>query len=132
MSVGSIHLHALPYAWPVLWPLLEKAARRTPDMPEVRPLVESGHAQLWAIVENGRPVAAVTTQITLEPEKRCRIWLVGGSRVREWVGVFLEKLTEWARGYGCVALWARGRRGWDRLGEELGFQRVGAEWERRI
>ena len=26
MSVGNIHLHALPFAWPVLWPLLEKPA----------------------------------------------------------------------------------------------------------
>lgn len=132
MTVASIHLHALPFAWPVLWPMLEPAARRTPDMPDVLPLIESGHAQLWAIIENGQPIAAVTTQITLEPEKRCRIWLVGGSRVREWVSTFLEKLTEWARGFGCVALWAKGRRGWDRLGQQLGFQRLGAEWERRI
>lgn len=131
--VASIHLHALPAAWPILWPFLEPAATRW-EMTEidVRRVIDKDEARLWAIVEDGRPIAAVTTQITTDPERRCRIWLVGGSRVREWVEVFLEKITEWARGYGCVALWARGRKGWDPLGAALGFQRVDTDWVRRI
>jgi hypothetical protein len=66
MSVGNIHLHALPFAWPQLWPMLEAAASQV-DLTEkeVRRIIESGHAELWAIAEDGKPVAAVVTQVTL-------------------------------------------------------------------
>jgi hypothetical protein len=128
MSVGNIHLHALPFAWPVLWPMLERAARRArPPIPEaeVRRTVESGHAQLWAILENGHPIAAVTTQITLDPEKRCRVWLVGGSRMTEWVGDFLGKVEPWARSYGCKAIWGtQSRAAWVRIGRLLGCEPI--------
>jgi hypothetical protein len=121
MSVGNIHLHALPFAWPVLWPMLEKPASLV-DMTEkdVRRVIESGHAELWAISEDGKPV----TQVTLEPEKRCLIWIVGGSRVREWMGVFMAKIEEKAREWGCVGLWASGRSGWKHIAKALGFERV--------
>lgn len=138
MTIGSIHLHALPFAWPVLWPMLEPAARRGGKTEaDVRPLIESGHAQLWAIVEQGKPIAAVVTQITLEPEKRCLMWFIGGGRAREWATDFLEKIAEWARSWGCVALWGAGRKGWARIVESNGFVRIddvdGLDtWERRL
>lgn len=134
---ASIHLQDLPFAWPALWPMLEPAARLV-DMTEsyVRRVVESGHAELWAIRENGKPIAAVVTQITLEPVKRCLIWIVGGSRVREWMGVFMTKIEAYARDLGCVGLWAEGRKGWRDIAKALGFERVsdGAlpVWERRL
>jgi hypothetical protein len=109
MTVASIHLHSLPFAWPVLWPMLEKAARLV-DLTEiyVRREIERGHAELWAIREDGKPIAAVVTQVTLEPEKRCLIWIVGGTRVREWMGTFMPKIEGAAREWGCVAIWASG------------------------
>jgi hypothetical protein len=127
MSVGNIHLHALPFAWPVLWPMLERAAVRTPGITEmdVRRLIECGHAQLWAIVENGAPVAAVTTQITLEPETRCRVWLVGGSRMTEWLPAFLTTVEPWARSLGCKAIWGtQSRRAWVRISHLLGCEPI--------
>ena len=127
MSVASIHLHALSFAWPILWPMLEKAARRTPGITEmdVRRTIESGHAQLWAIVENGQPVAAVATQVTLEPEKRCRVWLVGGSRMTEWLPDFLKSLSPWARGLGCTMIWGtQSRSAWVRIARTLGCEPI--------
>lgn len=138
MTVASINLHSLAYAWPILWPMLEKAARRTPGMPDVRALIESRHAQLWAIVENGTPIAAVATQITLGPEKSCRIWLVGGSRMTEWVGDFLAVLEPWARSLGCVRIWGtQSRKGWVRIAKLLGCEPIEAfegipSWGRKI
>lgn len=140
MTIASIHLHALPFAWPLLWPLLEKAASRS-DMSEmdVRRVIERGDAQLWAIVENKAPVAAVTTQITLQPERRCRVWLVGGTRMTEWADTFLENIAAWARTMGCVALWgsSASRPGWQRMTRLLGFEPIepvegNPSWARRI
>lgn len=140
MTVASIHLHSLPLAWPVLWPMLEKAARRTPDLSEmdVRRLVENGHAQLWAIVENGAPVAAITTQVTLEPETRCRVWLVGGARMIEWLPAFLGTVEPWARSLGCKAIWGtQSRRAWVRISRLLGCEPIEPfegtpSWGRRL
>lgn len=141
MSVAGIHLHALPLAWPVLWPFLEKAAKRAKPAPldeaDVRRTIETGHAQLWAIVENGQPIAAVTTQITLEPEKRCRVWLVGGTRMVEWVDSFLAVVVPWAKSLGCTAIWGtESRKGWVHIAKLLGCQPIdaveGPSWGRRI
>jgi hypothetical protein len=138
MSVGHIHMHALPFAWPVLWPALEPAASQV-DLTEkdVRRAIESGHAELWGIFEDGQPVAAVVTKVTLEPEKRCLMWLIGGRRTREWVTPFLAKIEAKAREWGCVALWGAGREGWARIVEPNGFVRITdvdgfRAWERKI
>lgn len=141
MTVASIHLHSLPVAWPILWPMLEKAARRARPQAvleaDVRRTIETKHAQLWAIVEDGQPIAAVTTQITLEPEKRCRIWLVGGSRMTEWAPAFMESIEPWARSLGCTHIWGtQSRKGWSRIVRLMGGEPIeaveGPAWGRRI
>jgi hypothetical protein len=124
LATTGIPLRDLHVVWPDLWPLLEPAVQRTPDKPDVLARLIAGDAELWAVYEDGRPVAAITTWITLDPEKRCRIWLVGGSRVRDWVGDFLPKVEAWARGLGCVALYASGRDGWTRLAKNMGWEPV--------
>jgi hypothetical protein len=131
MTATGIPLRDLHLVWHDLWPLLEPAVKRSPDYsagdragPDVLARLIARDAQLWAVYEDGRPVAAITTWITLDPEKRCRIWLVGGSRVRDWVGDFLPKVEAWARGLGCVALTASGRDGWTRLAKKMGWEPV--------
>lgn len=138
MNNGHIHLHALPFAWPILWPMLETAAKQVNlSENDVRRVIESGHAELWAIAEKGKPVAAVVTKVTLEPKPRCLMWLIGGRRTREWAGTFLAKIEAKAREWGCVALWGVGRDGWARIVEANGFVRIAdvdgfATWERRL
>ncbi len=34
MTVVSVRSEHVDLVWPTLWPLLERAARRTPDLPE--------------------------------------------------------------------------------------------------
>jgi len=70
-------------------------------------------------------------------KKGCRLWLVGGSRLREWAPEFLCKLELWARSLGCVALWGSGREGWDRIVKRMGGTSIGTiagfpAWERRL
>lgn len=145
---GLIPRAELAFAWPVLWPMLERAAMRTAggSEAEVRAAIESGHAELWAVLEDGHPIAAVTTQITLVPEKRCRLWLVGacpersrrGIRLDEWAADFMAVLEPWAHAWGCKAIWGtQSRRGWGRIvrlmgGEEIDTADGTPAWGRRI
>jgi len=135
----GIPLRDLHLAWPELRPLLEPAVRRTPDKPDVLARLIARDAQLWAVYDDyDRAVAAIVTQITCQSDgKRCRLWLVGGSRVPAWADDFLCKLELWARSLGCVALWGAGREGWDRIVKRKGGTSIGtiagfAAWERRL
>lgn len=153
MTATGIPLRHLHAAWPALWPLLEPAVRRTPDKPDVLARLIARDAQLWAVYDGDKAIAAVVTQVTLlrrcaaseglpseaseGSERACRLWLIGGSRVAEWAADFLCKLELWARSLGCVALWGSGREGWDRIVKRMGGTSVGTiagfpAWERRL
>lgn len=125
-------------SWVAVLPMLEPAIALAPGKPDVLARLMSGHAQLWPIIERDKPIAAVVTEITLVPEKRCRIWLVGGARLKEWAEGFLSAIETWARGEGCVAIWGtQSRRGWLRLvkkfgGEDAGIINGEPAWLRRI
>jgi hypothetical protein len=138
MTVTSIPLRALHHVWADLWPLLEPAVKRSPDKPDVLARLIARDAQLWAIYEGDKPVAAIVTTIQLGEEKRCLLWLIGGSRVREWADDFLAICEAWARDVmGCVALWGAGRAGWVRIVQKFGGEDIGIvdgqpAWQRRI
>jgi hypothetical protein len=147
----AVPLSHLERAWPALWPLLAPALRRSPDKPAGGADIEAwllarllAHdAQLWAVHADGKPVAAVVTEIQVaDGQRRCLLWLIGGScargiRVRDWADGLLALVESWARSLGCSALWGSGRRGWARIVEPRGFNRITdlngqPAWERRI
>ena len=145
MIATAIPLRHLRLVWSDLWPLLEPAVKRSPDKPDVLARLLFNDAQLWAVYDADVPVAAIVTQIQIggpstalkTGEKRCLIWLVGGSRLREWAVDFIAKVEDWARSLGCVALRGVGRPGWARIVKKFGGVSVDAvdglpAWERRI
>jgi hypothetical protein len=137
MTATGIPLRHLHLVWSDLWPLLEPAVKRSPDKPDVLARLIACDAQLWAVYDGPAPVAAIVTQIQIGGEKRCLIWLVGGSRLREWATDFIAKLEDWARSLGCVTLRGVGRPGWARIVKKFGGVSVDAvdglpAWERRI
>jgi hypothetical protein len=137
MTATGIPLRHLHLVWSDLWPLLEPAVKRSPDKPDVLARLIACDAQLWAVYDGPAPVAAIVTQIQVGGEKRCLIWLVGGSRLREWAADFIAKLEDWARSLGCVTLRGVGRPGWARIVKKFGGVSVDAvdglpAWERRI
>jgi len=145
MTATGIPLSHLHLVWPDLWLLLEPAVKRSRDKPDVLARLLCHDAQLWAVYDGDRPVAAIVTQIQIggpsaaqrSGEKRCLIWLVGGSRLGEWAADFIAKLEDWARSLGCVALRGVGRSGWTRIVKKFGGVSVDAvdglpAWERRI
>ena len=137
MTATGIPLRDLHLVWPDLWLLLEPAVKRSRDKPDVLARLLCHDAQLWAVYDGATPVAAIVTQIQIGGEKRCLIWLVGGSRLREWAVDFIAKVEDWARSLGCVALRGVGRPGWARIVKKFGGVSVDAvdglpAWERRI
>jgi hypothetical protein len=138
MTATGIPLRDLHLAWPSLWPLLEPAVKRTPDKPDVLAQLIAREAQLWAVYDGQEPIAAIVTQVTIDPAgKRCRLWLIGGSHLDDWVTELLGKLEPWARSLGCVALWGCGREGWQRIVKRMGGRSLGTiagfpAWERRL
>lgn len=140
--VTGLPVSYLSQVWPSLWPMLAPAVKRSPVPLSVLPDLLAHKAQLWGIYDRDTktPVAAIVTRITVENEtgeKRCFLWLVGGSRVREWAKDFLETLDGWAREHDCTALWGSGRAGWDRIVKKLGAEAVDpidgyAAWVRRL
>lgn len=123
--------------WVRVLPMLESAIALAPENPRVLSRLMSGDAQLWGIYDGAEPIAAIVTGFLSSP-KRCLIWLVGGSRIREWKDGFMAKIEAWARSHGCVALYAESpRRGWSRIANELGFTPTSPlngffTWERAI
>ena len=152
LAATGIPLRDLHLVWPDLWPLLEPAVKRSPDYsagdragPDACPepaewvLAEliAHRADLWAIYEHGKPVAAIVTAVQHESEKRCLVGLVGGSRLRDWAGEFMATLEGIARTEGCAAIWACGRKGWARVAPLFGWERIADHngqhaWQRRI
>ena len=113
--------------WPRLWPLLEPAYRQSDDQSDVLAGIVRGDFQLWRVGAINHPLGVIVTRLwrnTTSAESRCHVWLVGGSRMSEWAGDFIEALKGWARSEGCSAITGNGRIGWDRIVRRLGFERV--------
>jgi len=128
-------------AWADLWPLLEPAYRLSPEKHSLLAEIRAKALQLWAVFDKNTAVAGIVTRLmrhTTSGELHCHVWLVGGSRLSEWIGDFLSKLKVWARSEGCVAIVAAGiRPGWERVAPRLGFAKayvVGSDqyWEVRL
>lgn len=120
MKAILIHTPYVVRAWRDLGPMLKAAQAQ--DQPDARELVFDGNAQLWAILDRYEPIGAVVTQI--KPDGRCLLWQIAGARVREWAAMFVATVAGWAREQGCTALYGCGRKGWKRIVEPLGFERV--------
>ena len=119
MIAARIRPEHIVLAWRDLGPMLQRA--QAADQPLAMDRLRLGDADLWAVIENARPIGAVVTEIKGD---RCLMWQIAGSRVREWAALLVATVKEWARARGCVALYGCGRKGWARIVEPLGFERI--------
>lgn len=101
--------------WGAIKELLEPAARRGGIEAK-----EDGDL-IWIAVEDGIVWAAFTIALTDCLELKC----AGGTRMREWVPLLDQVLTAFARDAGKSKLQTRGRWGWKRFGDKLGWKHVG-------
>lgn len=78
---------------------------------------------IWIAIEDGKVWAAFTVRLTDRLELRC----AGGTRMREWVPLLDTALTAFARDTGKSKLHTRGRWGWKRFGDKLGWAFTGTD-----
>lgn len=126
-GIPSTHV---PLVWDAVWPLLEPAFAQSPEKDDVFTGLLNRDFVLWMIYDKNKPVSGIVTRLwrdTTSGSLDCRIWLVGGERLSDWVSDFLSILIPWAKSEGCTTLSAAGRKGWARLGAKLGWKRAGEE-----
>lgn len=131
-SSGSLIVTGVPArllwdCWPGIWPLIEKAYRKSEEKADILGGILSKDLQAWAIYEKNIPIAGIVSRLLREGtsgELHCHVWLIGGSRLSEWAPDFVAKLIAWAKSEGCSAVTGNGRRGWSRIMPKLGFHRI--------
>ena len=71
--------------------------------------------QCWAVVSSGVPIAALVTQIIKYPQRQVLdVYLVGGTRMNEWVDKVWLALKAYGAEKNCEAVRGFGRKGWIR------------------
>lgn len=99
--------------WPAIKRLLEPAAKLGGIEPK-----EDGDL-IWVALESGKVWAAFTTRLV---KRTLEIRCAGGARVFEWVKLFDAAMTAFGRDCSAARLELRGRKGWGRWADELGWK----------
>jgi hypothetical protein len=100
--------------WPQIEGLLAKAAGRSGSK-----VFDPGDT-VWVAIEDGRIIAAATSQILDNGD--AELCHVSGERAREWVAEWDAMICHWAKAQGARNITTKGRKGWERLGRPLGWQ----------
>lgn len=117
IMVSGVPTGSLVTIWPKVAPMLEPALAVGETIGDVLTKLYLQEAQLWAIFENGEPLAAVVTEIFTDEngDKIANIWAAGGSGINRWID-YIDMIEDWARDNGCVAIIVeKTRRGMHRL-----------------
>lgn len=95
--------------------LLQQSVDRTDDtdLPSVLRAILTGRAQLWAVIDDGPQLVAVTELLALKGGKQAFCWQMAGDFDR-FGAVMVEAFEAWARGEGCNSVEVNGRMGWIR------------------
>lgn len=135
-SVSRVPRQDVVALWPVVYPMLAPAIKRTRgrlDEATVFRTLVAGELVLWLICRNG-PIGAGVTQVFNWPSglRAARILVAGGRDHTTWFDK-LGALEQWARDQGCTVLEAWGRPGWEKaLTKANGWRKTGIEMEKDI
>lgn len=108
--------------WPIIEPILKRATDRIRGYEPIDILayVLGGRMSLFLVREQGRIIAAVTTEVRQFP--RCRVLevpFIAGAGLKRWWRPLLDALDAQAEALGCVDLCGWDRRGWSHFGFEV-------------
>lgn len=134
VAVDGVPRQHITIVWPKVWPHLQKAIARFPDVVEpyteerVLEMIHTEAGQLWVAWDTSTDdcKGAVLTEITNRvryPERRfLEVPLVGGEGFAVWGIPLFKLLCDFGRAHNCTDIVGFGRRGWTRL---LGFHEHG-------
>jgi len=106
---------------------MAKLAARFPDDVDLEVMtsqIMSGEVQLWLILDEANKFAAfLTTQIEISKTGKKRVLLLElAGRGGIILTGLIEKIENWARGHGAVAICPIGRPGWQRALKQHGYK----------
>jgi hypothetical protein len=117
MLAVAVHPDHLETGWPALEPHIARVCAFGGEWrPEtvLRRCAEQS-AQLWAVYDEARPIAAAVTEVIDKDLRRdCNIWLCAGSYSEQARDCLLREIEDWARRVGCERIQLVGRRGWEK------------------
>lgn len=93
---------------------------------DVYAALHSGTQQLWVVYEGDDIIAAITTGISIYPNKKCLTCMFcGGRGLDEWAEEADYALSQFARDEGCESIELTGRIGWKKVLEKF-------DWDHRF
>ena len=125
--VDGVKVADLHRVWDDVWPFLDKAIARFPDVPvpftegDILKALFAKDMQLWIgwDTEQHRPVGALITEITHDfrhaDKTFLSIPLVGAENWNAWGDELWSLIKRWGIENGCTHALGYGRRGWMRL-----------------
>lgn len=119
LTFGTIPVALLDTVWPDAERLFSRSVatmegKFSPE--DVKRGIERGDLVLWLVVDEGTPIAAITTRIIVYPYRNALAldW-VGGTRMSEWLDLVMPVLKRYAVENGCLHLEGYGRKAWGRV-----------------
>ena len=125
--VEGVPFSNLHHVWERVWPFLEKAIERFPNVPvkytegDLLRSLFAREMQLWIgwDVDEARPVGALVTEIVKDERHPGKVFLsiplVGAENWNAWGDELWNMLKAWGVEHGCTHALGYGRRGWTRL-----------------
>ena len=82
--------------------------------------------QLWVSYDEAEIIAACVTELpTIADRKVCNVISVGGTRLKEWLGLSLPVIEAWAKHNGCTAMrFPEIRPGWQRVLKDYQLKKI--------
>lgn len=108
--------------WPAIRELLAPAAK----MGGIE--AKEDNDLIWVALDKGKVWAAFTIRLV---ERVLEIRCAGGARLFDWVEPFERTMTDFGRDCSAGCLELRGRRGWGRWAERLGWRYHGQDEDDR-
>jgi hypothetical protein len=127
MQICRVEPAHVALIWPLVSSFIAAALRRGYgqfyDESDIRDDCISGAAQLWVACGEAAIEAAIVSRIVRYPKRViCQVPLIGGRRMRDWLGPMERALEAFARDHSCTHMEGGGRRGWCRA---AGYRNVG-------
>lgn len=125
MKVSAVPKETVRYIWKDVERVLKKSvdtATGKVKLIDVLHGILNDTYVLWVVFDGEEVIAAITTRIIQYPQRRSMAldW-VGGSKMKEWQDMAIEKITDFAVSNDCQHLEGYGRKAWGRALKKHGF-----------
>lgn len=138
----TLHVSLVPYSEiENVWDKVSRHLKLATDLSrgryrlrDVKEKLMRNEHQLWIVFEgDGNVVASITSTFTVYPQfTTLHGQFLGGDRLEEWKGPFLDVFERWGRDNGCAKIEFTGRPGWAKALADKGFKETFRIYERDL